>query len=102
MYYTEVPGKTDVLLHRIETVDARPTAVQPKAPHRPCTSSPECSTTGVDRHQSCLQLAESLGFSRRSLNAVMVRDPYQFPLIDSIMYAIDNTKVFTALDCSLG
>ncbi|KAM7298527.1 reverse transcriptase/ribonuclease H [Ixodes scapularis] len=38
----------------------------------------------------------------RHLNAVTVRDPYPFPSIDSVMYAIGNAKVFTTLDCSQG
>lgn len=37
----------------------------------------------------------------RCINALTVRDSYQFQSIDSIMYAIGRKKVLTTLDCSL-
>lgn len=116
--FTETPGKTDVLLHRIETGNVRPLRCNPRplSVHKRAlldAALQEMLDTGaVQQSQSPwaspVVLAPKkdgsvrLCVDYRRLNAVTVRDSYPFPSIDSIMYAIGNAKVFTTLDCSRG
>ncbi|XP_064475377.1 uncharacterized protein LOC135389242 [Ornithodoros turicata] len=116
--FTEHPGTTDVLEHRIDTGTARPWRCNPRplsARKRDLLDAAldEMIATGaVRRSQSPWAFPVVLapkkdGTARlcvdyRQLNAVTVRDAYPFPSIESIMYALGNASVFTILDCSRG
>lgn len=116
--FTEKPGRTDILLHRIDTGDSRPIRCNPRplSAHKQKqldAALGEMIETGAVRESNSpwafpIVLAPKkdgtarLCVDYRRLNAVTVRDAYPFPAIDSIMYVLGNSRVFTTLDCSRG
>lgn len=116
--FTETPGKTDILLHRIETGDAPPRRCNPRpiSVHKRAlldAALEEMIDTGSVRESKSpwafpvVLAPKKDGTARlcvdyRRLNDVSVRDSYPFPSISSVMYALGNATVFTTLDCSRG
>ncbi|KAM7301281.1 reverse transcriptase/ribonuclease H [Ixodes scapularis] len=116
--FTETPGKTDILLHCIETGDAPPRSCNPRpiSVHKrallDAALKEMIDTDSVRESKSPWAFPVVLapkkdGTARlcvdyRRLNDVSVRDSYPFPSISSVMYALGNATVFTALDCSRG
>lgn len=116
--FTERPGKTEILLHRIETGNAPPWRCNPRpiSVHKRellDVALQEMLDTGAVRESKSpwafpvVLAPKKDGTARlcvdyRRLNEVSVRDSYPFPSISSIMYALGNATVFTTLDCSRG
>uniref|UniRef100_A0A224Z7U7 RNA-directed DNA polymerase n=1 Tax=Rhipicephalus zambeziensis TaxID=60191 RepID=A0A224Z7U7_9ACAR len=116
--FTEHPGKTDVLVHRINTGDAQPWRCNPRplSQHKRALldrALDEMIDTGAVRPSESpwafpvVLAPKKDGTARlcvdyRKLNAVTVRDSYPLPAISSITYALGNAKFFTTIDCSRG
>ncbi|XP_064460245.1 uncharacterized protein LOC135370435 [Ornithodoros turicata] len=116
--FTERPGLTHALEHRIEIGDARPWRCNPRplSVHKRKlldAALDEMIETGAVRPSRSpwafpvVLAPKKDGTARlcvdyRRLNEVTVRDSYPFPSIDSIMYSLGSAHVFTTLDCSRG
>lgn len=114
--FTEKPGNTDVLVHRIGTMDARPWRCNPRplSVHKRKllqTELDQMMQTGAVRKSNCpwafpVVLAPRkhdtarLCVDYRGLDAVTVRDPCPLSSMESIMYSLGDANIFTTLDCS--
>lgn len=116
--FTEIPGKTTVLAHRVDTEDAWSIRfnARPLNIHKPVLldrALKEMIDTGAIRPSKSpwafpLVLAPKkdgtarLCVDYRSLNAVTKRNAYRFLSVSSVVYALESARVFTTLDCSRG
>ncbi|KAM7295077.1 uncharacterized protein ISCGN_024582 [Ixodes scapularis] len=116
--FTEQPGCTKQVPHRIETGDARPWKSNPRpvslAKRKAIDAAvDELLKSGIIRRSSGpwgfpgVLVPKKNGTSRlcvdyRRLNAVTVRDAYPFPSIEEVISNLGKAKYFTTLDASKG
>ena len=116
--FTEIPGKTNILEHQIDTGDARPIRfnARPLSVHkrelldRALEEMIETKTIRPSNSPWAFPIVlapKKDGTARlcvdyRPLNAMTRRDAYPVPSISSVMYALGSASIFTTLDCSRG
>lgn len=114
--FIECPGRINLLMHRIDTEDARPKRFNPRPlnVHKKAlldvALQEMIDTRAVRKSRSpwafpIVLAPKKDGTARlcvdfRELNAITVRDSYPFLSVDFIMYHLGTASVFTTLDCS--